>query len=152
MSHHPYAGQQRGARKANGDGAARRGGGCDARRARGPAPPAPPCIAVQLLYMAGTCIARSSKLSAGFSSSAHSTAVLNLLHSATVTLASAGRGARPKRKLTAVARESWTIESSSSRRQQPNSERRTRSSTHTVNLPLLPAETANGAYGPQNSG
>ena len=86
------------------------------------------------------------------SSSAHSTAVLNLLHSATVTLASAGRGARPKRKLTAVARESWTIESSSSRRQQPNSERRTRSSTHTVNLPLLPAETANDAYGPQNSG
>ena len=71
------------------------------------------------------------------SSSAHSTAVLNLLHSATVILASAGRGARPKRKLTAVARESWTIESSSSRRQQPNSERRTRSSTHTVNLPLL---------------
>ena len=71
---------------------------------------------------------------------------------ATVTLASAGRGARPKRKLTAVARESSTIESSSSRRQQPNSERRTRSSTHTVNLPLLPAETANGAYGPQNSG
>ena len=67
-----------------------------------------------------------------------------------MTLASAARGARPKRKLTAVARESWTIESSSSRRQQPNSERRTRSSTHTVNLPLLPAETANGAYGPQN--
>ena len=95
------------------------------------------------------CIARSSKLSAGFSSSAHSTAVLNLLHSATVILASAGRGARPKRKLTAVARESWTIESSSSRRQQPNSERRTRSSTHTVNLPLLPADTANGAYGPK---
>ena len=102
-------------------------------------------------------IARSSKLSAGFTdilgavsySSAHSTAVLNLLHSATVTLASAGRGARPKRKLTAVARESWTIESSSSRRQQPNSERRTRSSTHTVNLPLLPA---NDAYGPTNSG
>ena len=77
---------------------------------------------------------------------------MNLLHSATVTLASAGRGAHPKRKLTAVARESWTIESSSSRRQQPNSERRTRSSTHTVNLPLLPAETANDAYGPQNSG
>ena len=128
---------------------------CDAAVA-GPAPPAPPCIAVQLLYMAGTCIARSSKLSAGFSSSACTqysrTAVLNLLHSATVTLASAGRGARPKRKLTAVARESWTIESSSSRRQQPNSERRTRSSTHTVNLPLLPAETANDAYGPQNSG
>ena len=67
----------------------------------------------------------------------------------TVTLASAGRGARPKRKLTAIARESWTIESSSSRRQQPNSERRTRSSTHTVNLPLLPAETANDAYGPK---
>ena len=63
----------------------------------------------------------------------------------------AGRGARPKRKLTAVARESWTIESSSSRRQQPNSERRTRSSTHTVNLPLLPADTANDAYGGQNS-
>ena len=40
------------------------------RRGGGPAPPAP-CIAVQLLYMAGTCIARSSKLSAGFSSSAH---------------------------------------------------------------------------------
>ena len=26
----------------------------------------------------------------------------------------------------------------------------TRSSTHTVNLPLLPADTAKGAYGPQN--
>mgnify|MGYP005697323231 CR=1 FL=1 len=65
--------------------------------------------------------------------------------------ATAGRGARLKRKLTAAALESWTIESSSSKRQQPNSERRTRSSTHTVNLPLLPAETANDAYGPQNS-
>ena len=42
------------------------------------APPAP-CIAVQLLYMAGTCIARSSKLSAGFSSSAHSTDVYRAL-------------------------------------------------------------------------
>jgi hypothetical protein len=84
------------------------------------------------------------------SRSAHSTAVLNLLHSATVTLASAGRRARLKRKLTAAALESWTIESSSSRRRQPNSERRTRSGTHTVNLPLLPADTANDAYGPQN--
>jgi hypothetical protein len=84
------------------------------------------------------------------SRSAHSTAVLNLLHSATVTLASAGRGTRLKRKSTAAALESWTIESSSSRRRQPNSERRTRSSTHTVNLPLLPADTANDAYGPQN--
>jgi hypothetical protein len=40
----------------------------------------------------------------------------------------------------------------SARRRQPNSERRTRSSTHTVNLPLLPADTAKGAYGPKNSG
>ena len=61
------------------------------------------------------------------------------------------RGAKScGRRIIAVARESWTIESSSSRRQQPNSERRTRSSTHTVNLPLLPAGTANNAYGPKN--